>query len=385
MADVALVTCRDYHPECVQTAVEKGLDLLGGAGMFFKAGETLLLKPNLLVPELPRKCVTTHPEVFRAVAKAFLDSGAKLTYGDSPAVGGMKRAARKAGISEVARNLGIEEADFKNGTVISGEDVLQNMRFTVAKGALECDGIISLPKLKTHALERYTGSVKNQFGCVPGILKGEFHIKLPDAHDFGKMLVDLNNLLRPRLYVMDGIQAMEGNGPRGGTVKQMKVLLMSADPIALDATVCRLIGLDPEIVPTIVYGARSGAGTYREDEISILGDSIEALQDKSFDIRRTPIRPNKSGNKGIAKFINDRMIPKPRILPDKCTQCGTCVSMCPVRPKAVDWFDGDKEQPPSYDYNRCVRCYCCQEVCPDSAIELRQPVLRRLLNICDLK
>lgn len=99
--------------------------------------------------------------------------------------------------------------------------------------------------MKTHEFQRVTGAVKNQFGCIPGKLKGEFHVKVPGPYEFAKMLVDLNLYINPRLYIMDGIFAMEGNGPRGGSPRKMDVLLFSRDPIALDATVCRLMNLDP--------------------------------------------------------------------------------------------------------------------------------------------
>jgi uncharacterized protein (DUF362 family) len=121
------------------------------------------------------------------------------------------------------------------------------------------------------------GAIKNQFGCVPGILKGEFHLKLPDADDFAKMLVDLNTLVNPRLYVMDGIYAMEGNGPRGGTSRKMNIILLSSDPVALDATVCRLIKVNPECVPTVKYGMQAGMGTFLKDEIELLGDDFDGF------------------------------------------------------------------------------------------------------------
>ena len=72
--------------------------------------------------------------------------------------------------------------------------------------------------------------------------------------------------------------AMEGNGPRGGTPKNMNVILLSSDPIALDATVCRMVELNPEFVPTIVFGKEAGLGTYIEDEIEILGESLDSLK-----------------------------------------------------------------------------------------------------------
>ena len=151
------------------------------------------------------------------------------------------------------------------------EKGVQNKKFTVAKAVMDNDVIVSLPKLKTHAFEKFTGAVKNQFGCIPGVRKGEYHIKLPDAEQFARMLVDLNGLVGPALYIMDGIMAMEGNGPRGGKPRRMNILLFSADPIALDATVCRLLGLDPEYVPTIAAGAEAGYGTHAESGIELRG------------------------------------------------------------------------------------------------------------------
>lgn len=378
MSDVAIVRCESYEKEEVFQAVKRGLDLIGGAQQFVQSGEKILLKPNLLVAEVPEKCVTTHPSVFRAVATVFKELDITLSYGDSPAFGSTSRAAKKAGLFQVAEELGLELADFKNGKEIFFEDGVQNRKFVVAKGVLEADGLISLPKLKTHALERFTGSVKNQFGCVPGMLKGEFHVKLPSALDFGQMLVDLNNYIKPRLYIMDGIQAMEGNGPRGGKPKQMNVLLFSSDPIALDATVCRLIDLKPEIVPTIRFGHASGSGEFEEEKINLLGDDIEGLKNKSFDVKKSPIEAFKVDQSFWAQFTNNRLVPKPVILKEKCTQCGTCISMCPTKPKSVDWKNDDKEKPPVHNYDLCIRCFCCQEVCPDESIVLKQPLIRRV-------
>jgi len=93
---------------------------------------------------------------------------------------------------------------------------------------------------------------------------------------------------------MDGIMAMEGNGPRGGTPKNMNVILLSSDPIALDATVCRIIGLDPKFVPTIVFGKEAGLGTYNEEEIEILGERLDSFKDLSFNVRREPVKALKA-------------------------------------------------------------------------------------------
>lgn len=378
MATVALVRCESYEHDKVRTAVRTGIDLLGGPGLFARSGEKILFKPNWLVADPPEKLTVTHPMVFKAMVEVFKTTGATLQYGDSPAIQSPETAARVSGFASVANAEGVALADFKDGREIVFADGVQNKKFVVANGALDCDGIISLPKLKTHGLERMTGCVKNQFGCIPGALKGEFHVKLASAIDFARMLVDLNAFLKPRLYVMDGIIAMEGNGPRGGKARPMNVLLFSTDPIALDATVCRMIDIDPEFIPTIYLGVNAKMGTGKKEEIELVGDPFESFVNKDFDVKREPVLPYSRGTG--SSFMRNTLVPKPFIRAEKCTRCGTCVKACPVDPKAVDWHDGDKKNPPSYKYERCIRCYCCQELCPESAVELRVPLLRRILG-----
>jgi uncharacterized protein (DUF362 family) len=290
MSKVALVRCESYDIEEIRRAVKRGLDLLGGPASFAKKDQRVLLKPNLLVGDVPEKCVNTHSTVFRAVAEQFMPIGVSLSWGDSPGFGSPAVAAKKPGILAVAEELGIAEADFKTGIEVFYDKGKQNKKFIIAKAVKENDVIISLPKMKTHAFEKLTGAVKNQFGCVPGVRKGEYHLKLQDPDSFARMLVDLNNLVKPALYIMDGVWAMEGNGPRGGKPRKMNLILFSTDPIALDATVCRLIDLNPEYVPTVKYGHISGSGTYNENEIELLGDDFNGFKQPDFDINRAPLK-----------------------------------------------------------------------------------------------
>ena len=376
---VAIVRCGSYNTEEVRKAVSRGLELIGGAESFVMQGEKILLKVNLLVGEVPEKCVNTHPAVFRAVAEMFAAKGAIVQYGDSPGFGAPNAAAKKSGIADVADELKIELVDFKEGREVFFEQGNQNKSFYIANGVLDADGLISLPKMKTHALERFTGAVKNQFGCVVGMRKGEFHVKLPDATDFARMLVDLNSFVKPRLYIMDGIMAMEGNGPRGGTPRAMNVLLFSTDPVALDATASRMINLNPLYVPTTLVGGQTGAGTFNEEEIEIVGDALKDFICMDFNVERTPVKTVKKNS--VNTFLKNRLIAKPVIIEDKCTQCGTCVHSCPVEGKAINWLNEDKTKAPVYDYKKCIRCYCCQEMCPESAIVLKDPVIIKVGKI----
>jgi len=374
---VAIIRCSSYDAVAVQEAVARGLRLLGGAGAFVKPGETILLKPNLLTGRSPERAVTTHPSVFRAVAMALQSAGVTLVYGDSPGFGKPQTAAQKAGLLAVACEMDIALADFTHGDTVLFPGGMQNKQFTIARGVLSADGIVSLPKMKSHGLTRMTGAIKNQFGCVPGPLKAEFHARLPMAELFSQMLVDLNRFLKPRLFVMDGIIAMEGNGPQNGTPRPMNALLLSSDPVALDATVCRMMALDPALVLPIHYGVKFGLGS--AEDVELVGDPIESFVATDFVVNRSPLPTTEQPGRP-SRLARRYIVPKPFIVAAKCTRCGTCVSVCPVEPKAVEFRGSGRVNPPIHDYQRCIRCYCCQELCPEGAIEVKTPWLGKLIH-----
>jgi len=381
MSKVALVRCEKYQYNVVKKAVEKGINLLGGINKFAGKNEKILLKPNILIGDDPDKHTTTHPSVFKALAELFLETKAILSYGDSPGFGFPEMTARKAGIYEVGQGLKIKFADFIKGKKVKYNKGIQVKNINIANGVLDADGVISIPKLKTHQLERITGAVKNQFGCVPGFFKHEFHLKFPDAYDFAGFLLDITNFIKPRLYVIDGIIAMEGNGPRGGDAKKLNVLLFSEDPIAIDATICRIINLNPEFVPTIKVSKGTGSGVYKKDEIELVGDDINTFIDRKFKVTREPKeRYNYNTTKSnFMKFVKNHYVRKPYINNANCIKCGVCIQVCPSKPKALSWGKNGKKSPPVYDYSVCFRCYCCQELCPEKAIKLKTPILRRII------
>ena len=379
MSKVAVVRCESYEVEEVRAAVQRGLDLLGGVEQFVQPGEKILFKPNILEGGDPMKCIFPHPVVLDAVLQAFQAVEAQYTFGDSPGFGSHKGVARQSGMLRVAQQYGVELADFAAGQEVPFPDGKLVKKFNIANGVLAADGIISIPKMKTHALARLTGAVKNTFGVVPGVLKAEFHSRMPTAEMFAKMLVDLNRLVKPRLFIMDGVYAMEGNGPRNGTPRPMNVILLSADPVALDVTAANLMNLDPRKVETCVIGEQWGLGTMTD--IEWVGDPVEEFIVSDFNVNRSnmPTTPGLTFlNSGLIKTLFAR---RPVITEEKCIRCGRCVNICPAVPeKALSWPDGDMTQAPVYDYSKCIRCYCCQEMCPAEAITVETPILGRLIR-----
>jgi len=131
---------------------------------------------------------------------------------------------------------------------------------------LDADVFITMPVLKTHALTYFTGAIKNQWGCIPR------HDRIALHHSLDTLLVDLNRILKPRLCIMDGIIGVEGRGPTNGKPRRLDLVLGSRDPVALDATAMRLVGLDPSKCRHVVLAFEAGEGMFHENEITVDSD-----------------------------------------------------------------------------------------------------------------
>ena len=158
----------------------------------------------------------------------------------------------------------------------------------------------------------------------------------------------------------------------------MKCILMSRDPIAIDTVACKLMNLDPNLVPTISLGGKLGFGQCDFNKIEVVGDNLDFFCKNDFSIDREPLKPFIS--KGLLKWIKNWLAPKPIINKDKCIKCGICIDICPTTPKGVGYLKS-KENIPQYNYDNCIRCFCCQEMCPQSAVSLKKSLARKMLRI----
>jgi uncharacterized protein (DUF362 family)/ferredoxin-like protein FixX len=374
MSKVAIIKCNEYRLDKVKEAIEKGINLLGGIDKFVNKEDKILLKPNMLSAKEANKHVTTHPTILQSVATILIEKGYEnVFFGDSPAKDNEEKTANINGLAQAGSNAGISQVDMSYGKTVGYPNGHQCKRFEIAQAVIDCDSIINLSKMKTHQLTRITGAVKNTFGCVYGLNKAAMHTSFPNAIDFSKMLVDLNLLLKPKLYIMDGIVAMEGNGPGAGDPIQMGVIIMSDDPVAVDTTFCKMVGLDPKFIPTITYGQQWGLGVYDDNRIEYLGDNIDQFVNKEFDVVRAPVQAELPK---ITSLVRRLALRKPYIINDECIKCGQCIEVCPAKPKALS--RENKNEVPKYDYSKCIRCYCCQETCPAEAIDVKTPLLGKL-------
>ena len=373
---VVLLPCREYEEEEIYTLLKQGLNFLGSLETLIPKDAKILLKPNLLKKAEVEKAVITHPVVVGAFARILRENGYEhIVLADSCGHGTTRAVIRGTGMDTYLEKYHIPAIDYSEGVKIAYPQGIQAKEFILPKELLEQDCVISLSKMKTHALERITGAVKNSYGFVYGFHKAKGHTQYPSADSFARMLVDLNKCVAPKLYVMDGIVAMEGNGPGSGDPVSMNVLLMSTDPVALDSVFSRLVYLKPEMVPTNYHGEKMGLGTWKEEEITLLtpdgeismAEAVKKYGNPDFNVDRTEVRKNIWTRMAGALKIFQK---KPYIEADKCVRCGICVQSCPVPGKAVDFRKG-KEKPPVYDYRKCIRCFCCQEMCPKKAIKVK--------------
>ena len=377
MSDISLIRCSNYDHEAVEEAVRRAVDLLGGISTMVHPGERVLIKPNLLLATHPDRAVTTHPSVLAAVVRLVKEAGATPLIGDSPGMPLYERVLRVTGVRSVAEELATEISDFSEDPCeVENGDGVHVKRLVLSRAAVEADKLISLPKLKTHGQVYFTGAVKNQFGCVPGLLKAQYHFRFPDRDLFAGALLDINRYLKPKavLAIMDGIVAMEGNGPSGGSPRDVGVIIAGREFPAVDVVACRTVNIEPMTVPTIRLAYETGFIEGDIGGINVLGAQGEDVIVRDFKRLRVVSSVGRMGP--IPEWIGKSLVPKP--FPDKelCTMCGACVEACPAVPKAIELTDRGIV----INYDRCIRCYCCQEMCPSAAMKLRSGLLARLLS-----
>ncbi len=335
--------------------IDEMLEPLGGMGSFVSKGERVLLKINLLSASDPMAAITTHPSIVKAVAESVMNAGATPFIGDSPGGSFSKRALTKAykrtGMSQIADDLGIELNMDTSWKTIPVKDGLRLKKTQVCNFALDADRIIALPKLKTHMLMTMTLATKIMYGIIPGLRKGKYHAVYMKPKAFGEMLLDVLTLTPPDLFILDGVLAMEGEGPGSGKPVSLGVLMASTDAFAMDLAVCDMLNIEPMGVPTL----RSGRVTGRTPEkIEYPLRTPDVVRYKGFKLPSTAGKVAKGKKKRKSPLVNE-----------KCIACGKCVEICP---KDAIKIEGDRA---SVDHGLCIRCYCCHEICPAKAIDLK--------------
>ncbi len=318
----------------------------------------VIIKPNLLAPAPPEQAIVTHPLIIKAVAEYVLDKGAVPQISDSPAVGSFQKILKESGITEALAGLNVVYKEFRESAVIDIGEPFKKIE--IAEDAVSGDILINLAKLKTHTQMLLTLGVKNLFGCIVGMKKPEWHFRAGvDREKFAALLVKNFQAVRPAVTIIDGILAMEGQGPgRSGTPRELGVILGSSDTVAGDIVVCRMLGLEPHSLLTNKIAQE--VNLYPE-KITIDGELPEI---KNFKLPE--ITPLVFGPQRFHGYFRRHLVQRPECDDSVCKLCGECWKYCPA--KAIS----PVKKKIRFDYDKCIRCYCCAEVCPHGALSVRE-------------
>ncbi|HWR10715.1 MAG TPA: DUF362 domain-containing protein [Rectinemataceae bacterium] len=374
---VGLFACAGYDPVALDEVILGAADYAGFPDI---AGKRILVKPNLLKAATPDKAVTTHPEFVAAVLRFLWKRGAsRVMVGDSPGFQSGLSVGKPSGIHEAAMSGGAEWVDFAPGKPKAAPAARLVKSFALASVLDECDLVVNLPKLKTHRLMNYTGAIKNLFGLIPGLGKSRMHLRFADKEKFGTMLVDLAFSIPRCFSFMDGIVAMEGEGPGGGDPFPLGLVLASGDMAALDWTAAQCIGYDPRRLPYIVDAIERTGRASAAPEIQVGPRAVAEVAAKNFALLPYggATAPDIVKMPGFAwRAIRRLLADRPIFLPEKCVGCLACVKICPAG--ALELGKNAKGQHQiRIDDQACITCFCCHEVCPAQAIAVGRVLARR--------
>ena len=240
------------------------------------------VKVNGICESRPHEGYDTHPQVAVSIADWFRSHGFAVVIGEN----GGRRLLSHTGVTELADKYGIPVHDPLSDLVertITGGMILK--KTLISKTVLESYPV-SVPKMKTHLEALMSLSLKNMKGCVGGKLDGQDEDERIRYHRIGmsECIADINLVMRPRLAVVDAIRAMEGIGPGRAmsTIRRLGLLVVGYDCVAVDATCCRIAGLDPKEVKHIALAARHGLGVRRIGEIDVTGVPLDHAVARDF-------------------------------------------------------------------------------------------------------
>ena len=231
----------------------------------------VLIKVNFITTKTWDTGATTDPMVVEAIIEKLKDLPLEILVVESDATTtSASKAFEVTGMAEMCRNNGVEWLNLRNARdrvkipVLNGER-LENI---IVPRIVAESAVISAAKLKTHISTKVTLGMKNMFGLLPDKFKAKYH-----SMGINKVIVDINSVLKSRLTVIDGFVGMEGAGPSNGTPVQMDLIIAGEDPVATDATACRIMGIDPHEVSHIQRAAEKGLGNI--DDIQVLGEDLK--------------------------------------------------------------------------------------------------------------
>ena len=357
-----LIRKASYEAGSLRSVIREMLESRGED--WIRTGARVVIKPNMLTAAEPDLAIVTHPLVIRTVAEYLLERGAQVQVSDSPPLGSFHKQVRQCGYAAALDGMDVELKPFVDSNHIDVGEPFGTIE--IARDAIEADLVINLAKLKSHAQMYMTLGVKNMFGTVVGLRKPQWHMRSGvDRAMFAKLLVRIHQAVAPAFTIVDGILALEGQGPgKSGRPRELGLLVGGVDAHAVDKTVCTLLGLDPNELLT--YRVARELNLF-DGDVHVNGD-IHIVDDFKFpELHTLSLGPD-----SLNRFMRRYVIQKPVVDNKRCKLCGECWQICPAQ------VISHNTKGIRFDYQGCIRCYCCLEVCPHGAIQAREPFLGKL-------
>ena len=265
--------------EDIPAMVEEAMRHLGGVEAFFKPGATVVVKPNAGHAYPPQSSVNTSPAVVEAVIGELRKGNPKeIIVAEASAIGcDTRECLEVSGIMEAAERAGADrivdiksEQDLVNVEV---PDARSDIRWVkLPRFLLEADLVVNLPIFKSHVSMVFSCALKNIKGVVQDLVHAQMHFT-----DLAAAMLDLWTVVKADLTIADLVRPMEGYGPHCGTPVDFGCLVAGADPVAVDATACRMVGLDTEKVDYLRYAQERGIGNADPDRIEIRGRVLDEV------------------------------------------------------------------------------------------------------------
>lgn len=362
MINVAIIKQEQYE---LSEVIEKIEEIFDTCSLPSVEGKKVLIKPNILSDSKIEKCITTHPVIVQAVIRILKKRNAgKIIVGDSPGLHTPNFKPVNTGIYAVLQEENVEWEDFSKEPIHIKTKARKSL--TIAKIINEVDLIINLAKFKTHQLMTTTGGVKNFFGLMPGLSKSPLHVTAPEPATFAKVICSIEEALPCQTFtILDAIIGMEGAGPANGNPRNVGLLIGSSDPYGTDYSQAIIMGYNPNDIPILYEGVRRKRTRLSFNFTHLNPNDLIIKDYKQVEIKKRNVivalllpfltRP-------VATF-RAKFRPYPHFN-DDCILCNRCVHICPAKVLKQE------NKKIVINHKKCVRCYCCHEVCPKNAIDL---------------
>lgn len=315
---VSIVRVKDGN---IPKAVEEAIDLLGGIKTITKGKNSILLKPNLVAPD--KRC-TTKPEVVMTIAQLLQKSGKEVMIGEASAAadsfnvignetfrtkkkeildGMQKHVFDTLGYTDMAKSLNMPLINLHSGNIIEVPltDGFAAKSLKIHKVLTDVDLVCSIPMMKTHTLATVTLAMKNLIGLYPGTeyysVRSWLHDRAAERGSIGVAyeVIDMNRAVKTGLSIIDATTAMEGDGPFGGSLINMGLIIAGTSPLSTDMVAATLMGFELNEIPAISLAHKAGMYPVSLNDIEIRGLSIDQT-------KRKFARPNISKWTDINKF-----------------------------------------------------------------------------------